>query len=146
VHKIFNSEKLKVHDKLQDKYLFKFVGGLLAFDFFVLLAWTVPDPMTKHITDFTPYYEAHGDLMVTERVERCAAEYYGQIVLVAYKGGLLLFGAWLAFSIRNVAIPALNDSKQIGEAIYNVGLVGGILLAVSYIVSSNVTLSYVIPV
>lgn len=145
VHKIFNSEKLKVHDKLQDKYLFKFVGGLVGFDLIVLTGWTVPDALTKRTTDFARYYEAAGDRMITERVESCSSDYFGQTVLIIYKAILLLFGAWLAFSVRNVAIPALNDSKQIGQAIYSVGLVGGLLILTGYLTSSNVTISYIVP-
>src|SRR5689334_16043459 len=45
VHKIFNSEKLRVADKLQDRYLFKFVGYLCLFDLVVLIGWTAPDSL-----------------------------------------------------------------------------------------------------
>lgn len=41
-------------------------------------------------------------------------------LLYGYKGFLLLFCTYLAWEIRKVHIPALNDSKQIGFAVYNV--------------------------
>lgn len=40
--------------------------------------------------------------------------------MFTYKGLLLLFGIFLAWETRNVAIPALNDSKYIGMSVYNV--------------------------
>lgn len=41
-------------------------------------------------------------------------------LLYGYKGFLLLFCTYLAWETRKVHIPALNDSKQIGFAVYNV--------------------------
>lgn len=36
--------------------------------------------------------------------------------IYAYKGLLMAFGCFLAWETRNVNIPALNDSKYIGES------------------------------
>lgn len=45
------------------------------------------------------------------------AENHGLITAAfAYKGILLLFGAFIAFQTRNISIPALNDSKYIGQS------------------------------
>ncbi len=41
-------------------------------------------------------------------------------IIYAYKGMLLIFGAFLAWETRNVSIPALNDSKHVGLSVYNV--------------------------
>ena len=41
-------------------------------------------------------------------------------LLYGYKGFLLLFCTYLAWETRKVHMPALNDSKQIGFAVYNV--------------------------
>ena len=40
-------------------------------------------------------------------------------IIYAYKGLLLIFGAFLAWETRHVSIPALNDSKHIGMSVYN---------------------------
>lgn len=40
-------------------------------------------------------------------------------VIYAYKGLLLIFGAFLAWETRHVSIPALNDSKHVGLSVYN---------------------------
>ena len=33
-------------------------------------------------------------------------------VVYAYKGAILIFGVYLAWTTRNVSIPTLNDSKS----------------------------------
>ena len=54
--------------------------------------------------------------------------------MYGHKGILLVFGVILAWTTRNVTIPALNDSKYIVMSIYNVlifspvGVTGSILL------------------
>lgn len=40
-------------------------------------------------------------------------------IIYAYKGLLLIFGAFLAWETRHVSIPALNDSKHVGMSVYN---------------------------
>lgn len=56
-------------------------------------------------------------------------------IIYAYKGLLLVFGAFLAWETRNVSIPALNDSKHIGLSVYNVTMMcimgGSIALIIS---------------
>lgn len=42
------------------------------------------------------------------------------IVIYAYKGLMLAFGAFMAWETRNVTFAALNDSRHIGISVYNV--------------------------
>lgn len=42
--------------------------------------------------------------------------------IYAYKGLLMIFGAFLAWETRHVSIPALNDSKHVGLSVYNVAI------------------------
>ena len=51
------------------------------------------------------------------------------VVVFTYQGLPLLFGTCLNREIRNVTIPALNDSKYIGMSVYSV-FVGSIIGAV----------------
>ena len=51
------------------------------------------------------------------------------------KGILLLFGVFLAWETRNVHYPALNDSKNIGLAVYNVFMFSCLALVVEFVVT-----------
>lgn len=42
-----------------------------------------------------------------------------QLIFYGIKGVVLIFGVFLAWQTRKVTIPALNDSKYIGVAVYN---------------------------
>ena len=51
------------------------------------------------------------------------------------KGILLMFGVFLAWETRNVHYPALNDSKNIGLAVYNVFMFSCLALVVEFVVT-----------
>ena len=65
-------------------------------------------------------------------------------LIYAYKGLLLIFGAYLAFATRNVAIEALNDSRHIAICIYQVTILSTIAVAISFIASTDLDLSYML--
>lgn len=54
-----------------------------------------------------------------------------------YKGFLLLFCTCLAWETRKVYMPALNDSKQIGFAVYNVFIPCSIIIPLLNLLKSN---------
>lgn len=58
-------------------------------------------------------------------------------VIYAYKGMLLIFGAFLAWETRNVSIPALNDSKHIGLSVYNVFIMCVMGAAIALVLSDQ---------
>lgn len=65
------------------------------------------------------YFKAHPtleDVIIVRENEYCQSEQMNIFVgvIYAYKGMLLIFGAFLAWETRNVSIPALNDSKHVG--------------------------------
>jgi gamma-aminobutyric acid type B receptor len=51
------------------------------------------------------------DVIIVRENEYCQSEQMSIFVgvIYAYKGMLLIFGAFLAWETRNVSIPALND-------------------------------------
>ena len=58
------------------------------------------------------------DYMIEYLVEKCSSRYssYLQLIMYTIKGIVLIFGVFLAWQTRKVSIPALNDSKYIGES------------------------------
>ena len=57
------------------------------------------------------------DKEIIPTLEHCKSEYlaYWLGVMYGFKGLLLVFGVFLAWETRGVTIPALNDSKYIGN-------------------------------
>lgn len=55
--------------------------------------------------------------------------------ICSLKGILLIFGVFLAWETRNVHYPALNDSKNIGLAVYNVFMFSCLALVVVFVVT-----------
>ncbi|XP_055587222.1 gamma-aminobutyric acid type B receptor subunit 2 isoform X2 [Uranotaenia lowii] len=121
VHSIFTD--LKLNKKvIKDYQLFIVVGVLLAIDLAIMTTWQIADPFyreTKHIEPSEhPTLE---DVIIVQENEYCQSSkmtiFVG--VIYAYKGLLLIFGAFLAWETRHVSIPALNDSKHVGMSVYN---------------------------
>lgn len=86
------------------------------------------------------FFQSHPaleDVLIVQENEYCQSKritiFFG--IIYAYKGLLLVFGAFLAWETRNVSIPALNDSKHIGLSVYNVTMMcimgGSIALIIS---------------
>ena len=53
-------------------------------------------------------------------------------------------GAFLAWETRAVQIPALNDSKYVGMAIYNVAVMCVLGVAVSFVLRDELNASFVL--
>ena len=70
-------------------------------------------------------------------INRCTSNYHMTwvILICGLKGILLIFGVFLAWETRNVRYPALNDSKNIGLALYNVFMFSCLALVVEFVVS-----------
>lgn len=69
---------------------------------------------------------------------QCVSEHYSQWVLgiMTYKGILLLFGVFLAWETRNVHYAELNDSKNIGVAVYNILLFSVLSITTEFVLSN----------
>ena len=64
--------------------------------------------------------------------------------MYAYKGLMLVFGVYMAWSTRRVKIPALNDSKYIGLNVYNVVIMSVLVVSMSNVLSDEPTLAYIL--
>ncbi|XP_022836401.1 gamma-aminobutyric acid type B receptor subunit 2-like isoform X3 [Spodoptera litura] len=122
VHSIFTDVKLN-KKVIKDYQLFMVVGVLLAIDLAIMTTWQVSDPFYRATKQMDPYpHPSSEDIVIVQENEYCQSErmtiFIG--IIYAYKGLLLVFGAFLAWETRHVSIPALNDSQHIGLSVYNV--------------------------
>lgn len=90
---------------------------------------------------FSPF-QAHPtleDVIIVRENEYCQSEQMNIFVgvIYAYKGMLLIFGAFLAWETRNVSIPALNDSKHVGLSVYNVVIMCVMGAAIALVLSDQ---------
>lgn len=125
VHKIFNA-KLLGNIKVTDFELFQVVGIFSLIDVALIITWFSVDPLHRYVHRLPIVDNPNNpDERIAEWYESCHSEYIGTwtTIFYCYKGLTLLVGCYLAWQVRNVEIPALNDSKFIGFAIYNTVIV-----------------------
>ncbi|XP_067619626.1 gamma-aminobutyric acid type B receptor subunit 2 isoform X2 [Eurosta solidaginis] len=146
VHSIFTD--LKLNKKvIKDYQLFMVVGILLAIDIAIITTWQVADPFYRDTKQLEPrHHESMDDVLVIPENEYCQSEHMTIFVSIiyAYKGLLLIFGAFLAWETRHVSIPALNDSKHIGFSVYNVFITCIAGAAVSLVLSDRKDLVFIL--
>uniref|UniRef100_A0A6P4F3W2 Gamma-aminobutyric acid type B receptor subunit 2 n=1 Tax=Drosophila rhopaloa TaxID=1041015 RepID=A0A6P4F3W2_DRORH len=146
VHSIFTD--LKLNKKvIKDYQLFMVVGVLLAIDIGIITTWQIADPFYRETKQMEPlHHENIDDVLVIPENEYCQSEHMTIFVSIiyAYKGLLLVFGAFLAWETRHVSIPALNDSKHIGFSVYNVFITCLAGAAISLVLSDRKDLVFVL--
>ncbi|KFD49367.1 hypothetical protein M513_09730 [Trichuris suis] len=145
VHSIFTDVHL--HKKaIKDYKLFLLVGVLLLIDCLILVTWLIIDPMRLAVKRLPTEKPATANVIINPTVEQCKAEHavIFQGLLYGYKGIMLVLGCFLAWETRNVNVPALNDSKYIGMSVYNVVLICGVGVAISFILQDQVNECYII--
>uniref|UniRef100_A0A8D8VC27 Gamma-aminobutyric acid type B receptor subunit 2 n=1 Tax=Cacopsylla melanoneura TaxID=428564 RepID=A0A8D8VC27_9HEMI len=146
VHSIFTD--LKLNKKvIKDYQLFMVVGVLLAIDLVIMCTWHFTDPFYRGTRKMMPYHHPMSeDIQIVPEIEYCQSERMGVFLstIYAYKGLLMMFGAFLAWETRHVSIPALNDSKYVGMSVYNVVLMCIMGAAISFVISDKQDASFVI--
>ena len=80
--------------------------------------------LTFYLNDLDQEYVESEDTKYLPFTRTCVSRQstLWSVLLYAYKGLLLAFGAFLAWETRTVNVPALNDSRYIGISVYNVVL------------------------
>lgn len=124
VHSIFTDVKLN-KKVIKDYQLFMVVGVLLFIDLVIMTTWQVADPFQRATKRMEPYpHPSSEDIIIVPENEYCTSERMTIFVgsIYAYKGLLMIFGAFLAWETRKVSIPALNDSRHVGLSVYNVAI------------------------
>uniref|UniRef100_A0A6P7FDM5 Gamma-aminobutyric acid type B receptor subunit 2 isoform X1 n=1 Tax=Diabrotica virgifera virgifera TaxID=50390 RepID=A0A6P7FDM5_DIAVI len=124
VHSIFTDVKLN-KKVIKDYQLFMVVGVLLVIDLAIMTTWQIADPFYRDTKQMERYqHPSNEDIIIIPENEYCASEHQTIFVgsIYAYKGLLMIFGAFLAWETRHVSIPALNDSRHVGLSVYNVAI------------------------
>ncbi|XP_035725822.1 gamma-aminobutyric acid type B receptor subunit 2-like isoform X2 [Vespa mandarinia] len=139
VHSIFTDVKLN-KKVIKDYQLFMVVGVLLVIDLGIMTTWQIADPFYRETKQMEPYpHPSSEDIIIIPENEYCQSNrmtvYMGSIY--AYKGLLMIFGAFLAWETRHVSIPALNDSKYVGMSVYNVVIMCVTGAAISFVLADK---------
>ncbi|XP_022083810.1 gamma-aminobutyric acid type B receptor subunit 2-like [Acanthaster planci] len=141
---IANKTKRKV---IKDHYLFGIIAMLLLVDFAILVPWQIIDPI-RIKEDRLPIVQTKEDLEHhTKRVELyviCASanNTLWTLVVIVYKAFVLVFGAFLAWSTRNVKVSGLNDSHYVGLSIYNTVICCVVAVALSFLNTSSPAMTF----
>ncbi|PFX29247.1 Gamma-aminobutyric acid type B receptor subunit 2 [Stylophora pistillata] len=133
----------KTHERvcqvIQDYQLIIVVILLLMIDACILSTWQILDPMHTTSKTFPRMIDQDADIALYPYQTLCTSKYESLWtgLLYGYKGFLLLFCTYLAWETRKVHIPALNDSKQIGFAVYNVFIPCVIIIPILNLLSNR---------
>ncbi|XP_043794606.1 gamma-aminobutyric acid type B receptor subunit 2 isoform X2 [Apis laboriosa] len=113
-------------------------GFSLAFGSMFSKTWRVHSIFTDVKLNKKPHPSSE-DIIIIPENEYCQSNrmtiYLGCIY--AYKGLLMIFGAFLAWETRHVSIPALNDSKYVGMSVYNVVIMCVTGAAISFVLADK---------
>lgn len=149
IYKIFdNSPKMK-KVVIKDYRLFIYIGCMCAFDLTVLTLWQVFDTIsirgrfvyettnqistvvvssntTNSENGFTPTVQNLSHTSELKLVYECNSNYQEVWItaLTMYKIILLMYGIYLAWIIRNVNVPSMNDSKYLLLSTYAIIICG----------------------
>ncbi|XP_072015945.1 gamma-aminobutyric acid type B receptor subunit 1-like [Amphiura filiformis] len=136
VHKVaaFKTPKRMI---ITDNQLFLMVLVLVLVDIFLLMLWSIIDPLVVMVQELPEKEDANQ--RIVPYFEYCSSEFYiyWMVPLFGYKIILLVFGAFLAWEVRKVKVSALNDSKLIGISVYNVVVLCTIGVSVSFVISND---------
>ncbi|XP_072176481.1 gamma-aminobutyric acid type B receptor subunit 1-like [Diadema setosum] len=129
IHQIYTSamKVRKVLKGLTDSRLLFAISCFVVIDLAFFAFWMSYDPMKIQTTTYTPKFDEtqpEKEISLVPTLNTCTSVYMLPFLgsLCVYKGGLLLFGVFLAWSTRKVRIMELNDSKYIALSVYTVCL------------------------
>lgn len=132
---IFSSLQL---GKLSNISLFLRLCACWFIDVIILSTWAAIDPLTKQLKMIDEEAEDNDDDVTEELlIHQCTSKYYvtWMMSICGFKGILLIFGVFLAWETRNVTYPSLNDSKNIGLAVYNVFMFSCLAIVTEFVVT-----------
>eukprot|EP00455_Lapot_gusevi_P014942 TRINITY_DN1752_c0_g2_i4.p1 TRINITY_DN1752_c0_g2~~TRINITY_DN1752_c0_g2_i4.p1 ORF type:complete len:672 (+),score=72.54 TRINITY_DN1752_c0_g2_i4:301-2316(+) len=148
IYTIFSNAHMQV-TVISDRKLILLLGGIVSVDCFILVFWTFLDGFDRSVSIMKDASYVDGSDMtkkIIPTLESCTSPHattFGYILIII-KAFLLLVGVYLAYRTRNVDIPALNDSRYIGFAIYNVSCICVVVLPVVFALQQNPTIQYLV--
>ncbi|EDV28421.1 uncharacterized protein TRIADDRAFT_18816, partial [Trichoplax adhaerens] len=128
IHSIFARKSVKTK-LIRDSRLYGIISAAVFVDISIMLAWGIIDPVnieTKN--ESVPDFSHNRDRIMIISIKQCHSKYpiVWNVLLFGFNGLLLVYGAILAWQTRQVKMMAVNDSKLIGLAIYNVAIFASI--------------------
>ncbi|XP_068698706.1 gamma-aminobutyric acid type B receptor subunit 2-like isoform X2 [Montipora foliosa] len=139
VYKIFTNNQMKREiGILSDPSLLLRLCVACVIDIIVLVTWAVVDPVTRTRERIKKEIPKHDeDVIIELYIYRCTSKHYMAWVgsICGLKGVFLIFGVFLAWETKNVHYLALNDSKNIGLAVYNIFMFSCLALVVEFVVT-----------
>ncbi|XP_030639104.1 gamma-aminobutyric acid type B receptor subunit 2-like [Chanos chanos] len=107
---------------------------VLLVDLCILICWQVLDPLRRRVEEHSSEADPDGrDFAIRPFLECCESMHLSMwlTAVYAHKTLLLFFGCFLAWEMRHVRIPGLNDSRYINLSMCNVGIMSilGLVLA-----------------
>ncbi|XP_065654182.1 gamma-aminobutyric acid type B receptor subunit 2 isoform X3 [Hydra vulgaris] len=124
IYKIFIKPRSLSSRGIRDLHLFGILFVLLLIDLVVFTVWMTTSPFTLDRFDMEPIINSAEDIVIVPKVYRCKCnyQYHFFVAIYVYKGFLLIFGLFMAWETRKIKIAVINDSKNIGMAVYNVAV------------------------
>ncbi|XP_052003358.1 gamma-aminobutyric acid type B receptor subunit 2 [Xyrauchen texanus] len=118
MYDVFKNDKKTITKEYR---LILVVMFLLLIDLSLLICLQILDPLRRTLQEYRIEADHHGrDFSIQPFSERCANTYMGywMAAFCIYKGILLLITCFLAWTTRNVNIPAVNDSRGIRFSLF----------------------------
>ncbi|XP_038053709.1 gamma-aminobutyric acid type B receptor subunit 2-like [Patiria miniata] len=141
---IANKTKRKV---IKDYYLFGIIAVLLLADLAILIPWQIIDPIQIK-ENRVPIPQTEDDLTRHEKREKLYVNCTSNnntiwtLVIIIYKAFVVVFGAFLAWSTRNVKVSGLNDSYYVGLSIYNTVICCMVAVSLSFLNTSSIVVTF----
>ena len=136
VHAIFNNKKLRrIH--FTDSVLFKRLTLLVLVPLIFVGLWTFLYPIRGAFGKGSVQLDIEGQLRFITIEEACDSTNFGTISAAFhfFLLGLIAYGSFMAYQVREVKIVDANDSREIGISTYNICVLG----TAGYLVKSFVT-------
>ncbi|XP_071794546.1 gamma-aminobutyric acid type B receptor subunit 2-like [Asterias amurensis] len=141
---IANKTKRKV---IKDRHLFAVIAVLLLVDLAILIPWQVANPMRTEDRR-EPVVQTEEHLSKKEKhvvlYVNCTSENstVWTTAILIYKTFIVVFGAFLAWSTRNINVPGLNDSYYVGLSIYNTVICCVVAVPLSFLTASSIGVTF----
>ncbi|XP_068719993.1 gamma-aminobutyric acid type B receptor subunit 2-like [Montipora capricornis] len=140
VYKIFTNRRLERElTGLSTVQLMLGIICILLLDIVVLITWEAVDPIKSEAVNISIKVDpTQEDIEIHTTTQQCVSQHYTSWIvgMIIFKGIFLLFGVFLAWETRNVNYAELNDSKNIGVAVYNIFLFSGLSITAEFVLSN----------
>ncbi|XP_022089371.1 gamma-aminobutyric acid type B receptor subunit 2-like [Acanthaster planci] len=150
IHAIFTLAVKKFkHIDLPD---WKLIGGVfstVSVDCLIFVVWIALETTTVERFSLEPRLnmtEPEKEIYEVPEIRFCSStnELYFIIALYVVKGVLLIFGIFLAWETRNIAVSQLNDSKYIAGSVYIVALAISLTVPTMTVLGDDVNMTFLV--